>query len=853
MIEHHAKLATVCGWVLAGCLVILAGCGGDQSSTGNQSSTMAAPAAVTAIAGSAQVSLTWSADTGATSYDVKRATISGGPYTQVASVTSPSYTDSTVTNGVTYYYVITAVGAGDQSADSAQITATPDPTVVTPAVPTGFSATAGNAQVSLTWSASSGATGYHVKRATTSGGPYTQLAAPSSPSYTDTSVSNGTTYFYVVSAMNSAGESANSAQVSASPLAPASIPAVPAGLAAVGGNAQVSLTWSASSGATGYHVKRATTSGGPYTQIGAPTSAAYSDATVTNGTKYYYVVSALDSAGESANSMQVSAAPMAPVGTSVPSPPAGLAAVGGNAQVSLTWSASNGATGYHVKRATTNGGPYTQIAAPTSSSYTDTSVSNGTTYYYVVSALDSAGESANSAQVSAAPSGASIPAVPAGLAAVGGNAQVSLTWSASSGATGYHVKRATTSGGPYTQIAAPTSSSYTDTSVTEGTTYYYVVSAFDSAGESANSVQVNAVPNAANPPPATLGTWINVTPSNVDLTDSLCGNYGTETVQVDPAHPSNLYVEFNCQGIWKSTDYGATWSGPINTGTNGATVSSCGSGITVSPISTGTVPTIYEGCIRGNAIGFWKSVDGGVNWTHYSVGASTNRQDYFPPVVDPYDANHLLLPGHEFNSLVESVDGGQTWTNVSLESGMLQNGGTGFIYFINTGTAATTRGTWLWIGQQAGGAIGTWRTENSGESWVQVDRNEHSGSVQIYQPDDNGVVYMPGTDSALGAGVLKSDDYGQTWTHVGKTNAESVVVGTAKNLYSMHGYPIGLSGSTQTSFEIAAQPGTGSWVGSNTPAALNEGISQIAVVNDGTHNILLGAMFNSGVWRYIEP
>ncbi|HTB67249.1 MAG TPA: hypothetical protein VK727_13550 [Steroidobacteraceae bacterium] len=56
-----------------------------------------------------------------------------------------------------------------------------------------------------------------------------------------------------------------------------------------------------------------------------------------------------------------------------------------------------------MKRSTTSGGAYTQVAAPTSTSFTDTTVSNGTTYYYVISALDSAGESANSAQVSAVP------------------------------------------------------------------------------------------------------------------------------------------------------------------------------------------------------------------------------------------------------------------------------------------------------------------------------------------------------------------------------------------------------------------------------------------------------------------
>lgn len=87
-----------------------------------------------------------------------------------------------------------------------------------PAAPTGLSATAGNAQVSLTWNAVSGATSYTVKRATTSGGPYTNVATGlTGTSYTNTGLTNGTTYYYVVSASNSAGSSANSAQASATP------------------------------------------------------------------------------------------------------------------------------------------------------------------------------------------------------------------------------------------------------------------------------------------------------------------------------------------------------------------------------------------------------------------------------------------------------------------------------------------------------------------------------------------------------------------------------------------------------------------------------------------------------------
>jgi len=360
----------------------------------------------------------------------------------------------------------------------------------------------------------------------------------------------------------------------------------------------------------------------------------------------------------------------------------------------------------------------------------------------------------------------------------------------------------------------------------------------------------------------------------VDLTDNLCGNGGTQSVAADPSNPSNLYAEFNCQGIWKSTDFGATWTGPINTGANAATVSDCVGGITVAPSGAagggggpgsgadgpptkdrGNPPTIYQGCIGGSGEGFWKSVDGGVNWTNPFVApGDVTRQDYYAPLVDPYDQNHLIMAGHEHDSIVESVDGGQNWTAVPLDNGMLTNGRTGFVFFINTGNAGTTRGTWLWIGEQNGGLNGTWRTANSGATWVQVDKNEHPlGAAQIFQPDTNGVVFMAGSNSILGQGVLRSADYGQTWTQVGLTNNESIVVGTSKNVYAMFGFPAGPGGTFDSSFEVAAQPGNGTWVAPGTPAGLTQGAAQISGVNDGSNNILIGAMWNSGLWRYAEP
>src|ERR1700681_4117278 len=89
--------------------------------------------------------------------------------------------------------------------------------------------------------------------------------------------------------------------------------------------------------------------------------------------------------------------------------------------------------------------------------------------------------------------GGSAPAAPSGLAATAANAQVNLTWSASSGASGYYLKPSTTSGSE-SQIAASPATAFTDNAVTNGTKYFYVVSAYNSYGQSANSAEVNAMP-----------------------------------------------------------------------------------------------------------------------------------------------------------------------------------------------------------------------------------------------------------------------------------------------------------------------------------------------------------------------
>jgi len=133
------------------------------------------------------------------------------------------------------------------------------------------------------------------------------------------------------------------------------------------------------------------------------------------------------------------------------------------------------------------------------------------------------------------------PAAPTGLAATAGDAQVTLTWNASSGATSYNVKRATVSGTESVTNATVTTTNYTDTLVTNGTTYYYVVSAINTGGESANSSEVSATPQ---PPPPPVFGGISVNSSGLVISGTGGTTNGTYYVLVSTnlALPPNQWT-----------------------------------------------------------------------------------------------------------------------------------------------------------------------------------------------------------------------------------------------------------------------------------------------------------------------
>ncbi|MEJ6979706.1 fibronectin type III domain-containing protein [Pedobacter sp. P351] len=664
----------------------------------------AAPVSLTSSAGNAQVTLNWTASTGAATYNVKRSAVSGGPYTSIATgVTATNYTNTGLTNGTTYFYVVSAVSAAGEGGNSTQKSATPTTEVslildnfttssatvtgrtpeeatiegrvyqVTTSVNTQVNSVSGGTailtmnmgevisiasagayvkpsliKISATfdegtlgnnvplrpgrgvylgfWSsiASSGDSFANMRGVfvnmdgtlqlwngsnSTTGTPVQTLpyngtwvggTQQHSMSYTiNTSTGDifdflldgvtydwSTTTIFSTANTNFAGfgvSGAASGQIGhissfrvwdgAAPV----LPAAPTGLTATAGDTQAALSWTAVSGATSYNVKRATTTGGPYTTVVTGVTAAnYTNTGLTNGTPYYYVVSAVNGVGEGANSAQVSATPQA---TPPPAAPTGLTATAGNVQVALSWTASTGATSYNVKRATVTGGPYTTIATGvTTTTYTNTGLTNGTVYYFVVSAVSAAGEGTNSAQVSATPLATPPPAAPTGLTATAGNAEVALGWIASSGATSYNVKRATFTEGPYTTVATGvTATSYTNTGLTNGTLYYFVVSAVSAAGEGANSSQVSATPVATVP-----STILQQNTSTGDKADIKNGQTGSQSFKNGTTGQAAYYVKKLVLHLSRETDLpNADFLVNIGTGRNSGAIS--GSSVSVSP------------------------------------------------------------------------------------------------------------------------------------------------------------------------------------------------------------------------------------------------------------------------------
>jgi len=283
-------------------------------------------------AGNGRVTLGWIYNSPNIEWDLKKFRIyrSTGLSTNFVlhdSVPTPvcAYVDTFVTNGNTYYYRIGAVNKSEvEGALTPILQATPH--VIAPSTPGQLTATPGDAVIRLSWTASQPGGNpirlYYIYRGTSSGGqgsnPFDSVFSPVT-SYNDNRVTNGTTYYYYVRAVDNASPpniSEKSNEANARPQSGIVPPSTPTGLIVTSGDRQVTLNWNPNpSGTHRYRIYRSLSGGGNYTLIDSvyhPT-ATYTNIGLTNNTTYYFKLSAVNSAGQaSALCGQVSATPRPP-------------------------------------------------------------------------------------------------------------------------------------------------------------------------------------------------------------------------------------------------------------------------------------------------------------------------------------------------------------------------------------------------------------------------------------------------------------------------------------------------------------------------------------------------------------
>ncbi len=296
-------------------------------------------------------------------------------------------------------------------------------------------------------------------------------------------------------------------------------------------------------------------------------------------------------------------------GATAPAAPANVSASTGDGQATVSWAAPSGTvTGYNLYRATASGGegntPYK--TGLTGTSFGDTGLTDGTTYYYKVAAVNSVGVSSQSAEVSAEPVAAgTAPAAPTGLNAAAGDTQAMLTWSAPSGpVAGYNLYRATASGAeggtPYKTGIGGTS--FTDTGLTDGTTYYYKVAAVNSVGTSALSAEASAKPVAAGGGGGGTGGGGTVTATG-KLASGYGPWYGEEDIAVSSTAPlTALTVTVTVQkttGLSYNGQYNTVGGQITNSHTDGASAIvyqfTLASGQTITPGTNQTYAAQFNG------------------------------------------------------------------------------------------------------------------------------------------------------------------------------------------------------------------------------------------------------------------
>jgi parallel beta-helix repeat protein len=490
----------------------------SNEASGLPISIPSAPIGLMAVSGDSYVNLNWNAPSSnggssITNYRIYRGTSPGTMVLLIEIGNVTFYNDTTVTNGIIYYYNVSAINLVGEGPFSNDISATP---FTIPGAPFNLIIGSGDSYCEISWAApvsdgGSPITNYVIYRGTIPGQETFFMEIGNITTFNDTTVTNGVTYYYNMSAKNAAGEGPLSLEVNATPLG---LPSAPQNLQVSIGDSYVNISWDPplSDGGTpviNYSIYKGIISGSETFLVEIGDVLYYEDTDVTNGNTYYYKVTASNIVGEGPLSAEVNGTPV-----TVPGAPTGLFDTAGDNYMDLSWSAPalNGGssiTNYRIYRGTSSGSLTFLVEIGDILNYNDTSVSNGVTYYYKVSAVNAIGEGPLSPETSDTPTGPPTP--PQNPQAEAGDSYVYIFWEVpvsdgGSVITNYTIYRGIAAGAETLLREIGNVLYYNDTDVTNGITYYYKISAKNSLGESLMSSEVNGLPVVVPGEPTGLTT-----------------------------------------------------------------------------------------------------------------------------------------------------------------------------------------------------------------------------------------------------------------------------------------------------------------------------------------------------------
>lgn len=400
-----------------------------------------------------------------------------------------------------------------------------------PSAPQSLVATPDNAKVLLSWKApasNGGAriSGYSVFFASSASGPWQKFGSDVKKGrVTVTGLTNGTPYWFRVTAKNKVGT--GRAVVTAEAVVPLALPSEPLEVTAVPGNGSATVSWKAPATdgglpLTDYVVHHSTSATGPWTEFAVTNSLVAVASGLTNGTPYWFRVSARNEAGTGLPAQFGSITPR-----TVPQPPLDVVGTPGDGTVDVAWKppAFNGGasiTGYTVAYATSPTGPWFSIINDSKKlSAAATGLKNGTPYWFQVYATNAAGIG-SPAVLSGSITPRTIPLSPQDVAVTAGDGKLTATWKAPAfdggvPVTGYTASYATSVQGPWTAFATDTTAlTATATGLTNGTQYWVRVLAKNSAGAGAPAVGGPVTPIA--PPAAPSPSWAETTSTAITVT-----------------------------------------------------------------------------------------------------------------------------------------------------------------------------------------------------------------------------------------------------------------------------------------------------------------------------------------------